>query len=223
MKFTVIVPVHNMEGQIEQCLNSIAMQGFNKSEYEVLVIVDSCTDNTEGVVRDWKIEHSDVNIEIFYAQCRTPGGARNVGLDNAIGEYIVFVDADDYLISNSAFTIIYSAIQGHNAVRIMDHVMTGNHVKFSKRLTLWLHVFSKELIGQERFTHMLLNEDYEFVKRIRSKPEYNETQIATPLYCYNYDKDKMLQRIKEVQKASRERKHQGLPSLYISDEFDVNF
>ena len=220
MKISVIIPVYNLETEITRCLNSVAMQDFDRSEYEILTILDSCTDNSEDVIRSWHSEHSNINLNIFYAQCKTPGGARNVGLDMAEGEYIMFIDGDDYLINNSAMTILYDAVQGQNAVRVMDHE-TNNRIKFSQRLTLWLHFFSRELIGQERFTHMLLNEDFEFVKRIHNKPEYDEVQIWEPLYFYNYDEERMIQRIVNVVRTSAERKQQGLPPLYVDDEFNI--
>lgn len=219
MKISVIIPIHNLENEITQCLDSIAMQDFDRTEYEVLLVLDSCTDGTEEVIRSWHQYNNDIILKILYAQCMTPGGARNAGLDMAEGEYVMFVDGDDYLINERAMTILYEAVQGHNAVRVMDHEMSGNHVKFSKRLTLWLHFFSRELIGEERFTDMLLNEDFEFVKRIRSKPEYDEVQIYEPLYHYNFDEARMLERIKNVRQQSYERMLHGLPPLYVCDEF----
>ena len=219
-KISVIIPVHNLENEIIRCLESIADQDFDMAEYEILTILDSCTDNSEDIIRTWHSEHSDLTLNIFYAQCRTPGGARNVGLDMAEGEYIMFVDGDDYLINDHAMTMLYNAVQGHNAVRVMDHE-TNNRVKFSQRLTLWLHFFSRELIGEERFTDMRLNEDFEFVKRIRSKPEYDEIQVFEPLYFYDYDEERMIQRILNVLRESAERKQQGLSPLYVDDEYDI--
>lgn len=219
IKISVIIPIYNLENEITQCLDSVAAQDFAPSEYEICAILDSCTDNTENIIREWHHAHKDIHLNIFYAQCRTPGGARNVGLDMAEGEYVLFIDGDDYLINNSAMSLLYNAIQGHNAVRVMDHERSGNHVKFNDRLTLWLHFFSRELIGNERFTNMLLNEDFEFVKRIRSKPEYDEAQIWEPLYFYNFDEAKMIKRIQEVCRTAQERRKQGLPPLYVSDEF----
>lgn len=221
MKISVIIPVHNLENEIRNCLDSVAAQDFDKSEYEILLILDSCTDNTEHIVREWHSEHSNIILNIFYSQSQTPGGTRNVGLDMAGGEYILFIDGDDYLINDSAMTLLYDAVQGHNAVRVMDHERSGNHVKFSDRLTLWLHFFSRQLIGEERFSNMLLNEDFEFVKRIRNKPEYDEVKLWVPLYFYNYDEPRMIQRIQKVCKMSFERKMQGLPPLYVDDEFDI--
>ena len=219
-KISVIIPVHNLEKEIIRCLDSIAEQDFDRSEYEILTILDSCTDNSEDIIRSWYSEHSDITLNIFYTQCRTPGGARNVGLDMAEGEYIMFIDGDDYLINFHAMTMLYDAVNGHNAVRVMDHE-TNNRVKFSQRLTLWLHFFSRELIGEERFTNMLLNEDFEFVKRIRSHPEYDEVQIYEPLYFYDYNEERMIQRILNVLRMSAERKQQGLPLLYVDDEYDI--
>ena len=222
MRISVIIPVHDLGYKIETCLDSIYAQNFDKTEYEILVILDSCTDNSQAIVSEWHKGHGLVDLRMFVTQCHCPGGARNVGLDNARGEYIIFVDGDDYLMNNSAMTILYNAAQGYNAVRVMDHGISGRQLKFNNRLTMWLHFFSRKLIGTERFTDMLLNEDFEFVKRVRSKPGYNEAIVTTPLYFYNYDKDRMLARIRNVLALSRERKEQGLPPLYVSDEFVVN-
>ena len=219
MKITVIIPARNLSYGIVKCLDSINMQDFSKSEYEILIVLDSCTDNTETVVSEWRATHPDVNVRTFSTQCGCPGGARNVGLDNATGDYIMFIDGDDWLINNSAMTILHAAAQGHNAVRVMDHEVTPQMVKFSERLTIWLHFFSRELIGEDRFTDLLLCEDYEFVKRIRNKPGYDEGIVTTPLYYYNYDRERMQARIRNVLALSKEREAQGLPPLYVCDEF----
>ena len=131
----------------------------------------------------------------------------------------MFVDGDDWLMSSSAMSILYSSVQGHNAVRVMDHGVRGHMIKFSDRLTIWLHFFARNLIGSERFTNMLLCEDYEFVKRIRSKPNYDEVMVDTPLYFYEYDNERMKNRIKTVVCKSVEREKQGLSPLCICDEF----
>lgn len=222
MKISVIIPVNNLENKILQCLNSIYVQDMPKSNYEVLITFDSCTDNSESVVREWIKQHSDMRLRAFRAECKCPGSARNVGLDHAAGDYIMFVDGDDYLMNSSAMTILYNAVQGHNAVRVMDHGLSGRNIKFSRRLTIWLHFFSRELIGNDRFTDLLLNEDFEFVKRVRSKAGYNEAIVNIPLYFYNYDSQRMLNRIKIAMDLSWERSTQGLPPLFVGDEFIPN-
>ena len=61
MKISVIIPVHNLENQIVQCLESVVSQDFDKQEYEILLVLDACTDNTESVVRNWHDLHRNVN------------------------------------------------------------------------------------------------------------------------------------------------------------------
>ena len=219
MKISVIIPVHNLGRGIIKCLDSLATQDLDKSEYEVIITLDNCTDDTEQVISEWRRTHLNVNVKTYAASCGSPGGARNVGLDNAIGEYIMFVDGDDYLINNSAMTILLNAVKGHNAVRVTDHEVSGRTLKFSRRLTIWLHFFSRKLIGEDRFTDMILNEDFEFVKRIRSKADYDEAIIKVPLYHYNYDAERMTARIFKAFELTRKRAEKGLPPVYVSDEF----
>lgn len=219
MRISVIIPAHDLGSGILKCLDSIAAQDLDRSEYEVWIVLDSCTDDTEQVINDWHATCQDINIRTIQASCGSPGGARNVGLDNAVGEFIMFIDGDDYLVHNSAMTILLNAAQGHNAVRMTDHEISGRKLKFSKRLTIWLHFFARSLIGSDRFTDMILNEDFEFVKRIRNKPEYDEAIVNVPLYHYNYDSERMVERIFKALELSRERVAQGLPPVYVSDEF----
>lgn len=219
MKISVVIPARNAGETIVKCLDSIAAQDFDRTEYEALVAFDSCTDNTEQTARAWSALHPDVNVRFFACACGSPGGARNVCLDNATGEYVMFVDADDRLINPSAMSILYGAAQGHNAVRVTDHEVRGSMVKFSERPTIWLHFFSRALIGADRFTDMQLCEDYEFVKRIREKAGYDEAIVSVPLYFYEYDDKRMKDRIRSVVAESRQREAQGLSPLYVSDGF----
>ena len=218
MKISVIVPIHNLENEIINALESIYNQNFEKSEYEILAIFDSCTDKSEEVVKEW-YKNRNVNLIFLYTNCLSPGGARNIGLDNAKGEYVIFVDGDDNLVNDEAFNIIDNAIKDHNAVRVIDHEINGNHIKFSNRLTLWLHIFRRDLIGNDRFTNIMVNEDFEFVKRIKTKNGYNEAIIDIPLYCYNYNNERMIQKIRAARSMDYKRKKDGLATLYVSDEF----
>ncbi len=220
MKISVIIPVHNLQNEISACLDSIYAQNFDRGEYEILLVLDSVTDDSEQVIKAWQSARVGVNLRLFYTQCHSAGGARNVGLDNARGQYVVFVDGDDYLMDNSAFAIICNAISGHNAVRVTMHKFSDPRGDFSNRLTMWLHVFSRELIGETRFCdYLLINEDFDFVKRVRAKTGYDEALINVPLYFYNFDYGRMVERIGKVIRISCQREAQGLPPVGVSDEF----
>lgn len=96
MLITVIVPIYNGEKTIERCVNSILEQTYG--EIQIVLVNDGSSDNTDSICRKFQ-EH---NSQIKYI-CIPNGGvaeARNRGLEEADGEFIAFVDADDYLSPN---------------------------------------------------------------------------------------------------------------------------
>ena len=105
--FSIIIPMKNAEEYIKNALESIAEQGFE--DIEIIVIDDNSDvkDNSKKIVEDWKKEHPLIRIKTFETQDggRGPGGARNIGLDNASGEYILFLDSDDQLNESSLLSI----------------------------------------------------------------------------------------------------------------------
>ena len=90
---SVIVPVYNVEPYLEQCLASIAAQTYAK--IEVIVVDDGSTDGGDAVCDEWA--GKDQRFHVIHQQNRGLSAARNAGLDIAQGEYIQFVDSDDYV------------------------------------------------------------------------------------------------------------------------------
>jgi len=95
MKFSIIIPCYNAAFIIEKCLDSIAAQTYH--DFEVILVDDCSSDNTIQILKDYQ-KKSDINIHIQnLPQNSGPGKARNKGLEYAKGEYITFVDCDDYV------------------------------------------------------------------------------------------------------------------------------
>lgn len=90
---SVIIPVYNVENYIEKCLNSIVNQTYNN--LEIIIIDDGSTDNSIAIAE--KIAENDKRIRIISQVNQGVSSARNLGLDNASGEYILFIDSDDWL------------------------------------------------------------------------------------------------------------------------------
>lgn len=109
--FSIIIPMKNSDRYIRSALESIENQYFK--DIEVLVIDDNSdyTDISKYLVESWKNCHRDIDVKILQTSKDSggPGGARNIGLDNATGKYILFLDSDDRLEEN-ALTSIKSAI-----------------------------------------------------------------------------------------------------------------
>ncbi|MGJ9459043.1 glycosyltransferase family 2 protein [Oceanobacillus sp. CF4.6] len=88
---SIIVPVYNCEAYISECLDSILIQTY--SNIEILIINDGSIDETEKIINKYKV--TDPRIRYFFQSNSGPSEARNVGISNSTGEYVVFVDADD--------------------------------------------------------------------------------------------------------------------------------
>ena len=110
-KISVIVPVYNVEKYLRQCLDSILAQTF--TDFELLLIDDGSPD-TSGTICD-EYAALDSRVRVFHKENGGVSSARNLGLDNARGEYVYFIDADDKLYSE-ALGILLNKMQGVNIV-----------------------------------------------------------------------------------------------------------
>ena len=102
---SVVVPIHNCESELNKCLDSIFKQNF-ALPFEVICILDSSNSKTYEIVREYKNNYPR-SLRIFETSFRDPGLVRNFGIDKAEGEYIYFIDGDDYLEKN-CFKKLYS-------------------------------------------------------------------------------------------------------------------
>lgn len=146
MKFSVIIPVYNGGATLHRALNSVA----GLADTEVLVIDDGSTDETPAILQDYsrKFEH----IRIFSQENRGVSAARNLGLDNAQGDCILFLDADDFL-----------AALPESWQKRADF---GELFRTEQLCQLWNKVFRADVIraGKLRFREALfVYEDLEFV------------------------------------------------------------
>lgn len=96
MKFSVIVPTYNSEKYMTELLNSLAKQDFPKTEFEVVVVDDCSTDQTLQIVEKYR---NKLNLKVSQLETNSggPGKPRNVALKQAEGEFVLFVDSDDYI------------------------------------------------------------------------------------------------------------------------------
>lgn len=98
MKVSVIVPVYNVEKYLDRCLLSIIKQ--NLKDYEIVIVNDGSSDNSLEIINKYKQKYPSI-INLIDKENEGSSSARNTGLENAKGEYITFLDSDDYLEENS--------------------------------------------------------------------------------------------------------------------------
>jgi len=100
MQLSIVVPIYNVEFYLPRCLDSLLRQGLEVGEYEVVCVNDGSTDDSAKVLSDYAERYPDI-IRVITQENQGLGCARNTGVDVARGEYVAFVDSDDYLIDDA--------------------------------------------------------------------------------------------------------------------------
>lgn len=121
IKVSIIVPVYNVENYLERCLDSLINQSLK--EIEIILIDDGSKDNSPKIC-DMYAER-DSRIRVIHKQNQGLGMARNTGLDVAKGEYVVFVDSDDF-VSTDAYEEMYNRIKIDGADMLMANYYQYN-------------------------------------------------------------------------------------------------
>lgn len=119
-KVSVIIPVYNAEKYLEQCISSIANQTMQ--DIEILVINDGSTNNSLNILDELSQKYKG-KLKIFEKENGGAGSARNLGIENATGEFIKFVDADDYLKAD-ILEKMYNIAKEHNVKLVRGNYQT---------------------------------------------------------------------------------------------------
>lgn len=136
IKFSIIVPVYNVEKFLRESLDSIVAQTFK--DFEVICVNDGSTDNSSEILKEYA--NKDSRIKMISQENQGQGVARNNAIDVAQGEYLLFVDPDDFIDSNT-LEVLYNKFQETDVDIIQFDYATckedGTHKRveiFKKRL-----------------------------------------------------------------------------------------
>lgn len=91
--FSIIVPTFNRCGELKELLESFNNQSIDKNLFEVIIVDDGSTDDTESFINNFSA-NVDFKIRLLKQEHKGPGEARNLGMENALGEYFIFIDSD---------------------------------------------------------------------------------------------------------------------------------
>lgn len=134
-KISVIVPVYNGDQYLSQCLESLLRQTF--TDFEIMVVNDGSADFSYQICQEFA--HQDSRVRVFNQVNQGQAVARNLALDQARGEYITFVDADDYVVERY-FAALYQAALEQDA-----EVVVGEYFRYGDAEKKWYyHVFEKD-------------------------------------------------------------------------------
>ena len=134
MKLSVIVPVYNVEKFLPRCLDSLLRQGLEVGEYEVICVNDGSPDGCGKILADYERKHPDL-INVITQKNGGLSAARNTGMLRARGEYLVFIDSDDYVV-DGAFRYLYDHFCQPAPVPSGQNLGGGNFVREARRAQL---------------------------------------------------------------------------------------
>ena len=184
MKFSIIIPAHNMEKYIRKTLDSIREQDFK--DYECIVVCDDCTDETEHIARQYDAITVPVRVN-------NDGLARNVGLDISRGEYILFIDADDWYVHEFVLSQLAQRIEEKPDADVIAYAIIWKYIGYvpamSNRGVLFPHCtnkcWKKSIIAQTRFPDVYPDSDAKFHELMMEKHPMIDLWDM-PIYYYNY-------------------------------------
>ncbi len=173
-KISVIIPVFNVEKYLEECLESVINQTWQ--EIEILAVDDGSTDNSLEILERYKEKYPD-KIKVFTKKNGGQGSARNVALKYVSGEFVGFVDADDWIDPDMYKEMIQLAEKEQTDVVICDMVdhypdkdVYHNSSQFNNRFKVTPSacnkIFRKNIVDGKFFPEGLWYEDFEFTTKI---------------------------------------------------------
>lgn len=183
--FSVIVPAYNSQEYIFHGLRSIENQSF--MDYELIVVCDSCKDDTEYVAKSYGAHTYNVNFGY-------DGLTRDYGIEKAKGKYILFMDDDDWFIHEYCFQQLYDELNGKD----LDMLAFGCVFKtkgyipphpdrfFTPRIShVWTKAWRRESIGDAHFGNAVFSSDTYFLKAMKSNVK-TYGMLNMPIYYYNF-------------------------------------
>ena len=126
IRLSVIIPVYNVESYVAKCLDSLippaveALSHGDAPDYEIIAVNDGSTDSSPVIVQDYVNRYPQF-IRLITTENMGQGHARNVGIDEAQGEYLYFIDSDDYL-APGAMAEMLNALDGTFDILIFDSI-----------------------------------------------------------------------------------------------------
>lgn len=211
MKLSIIVPVYNVESYIRECLDSILRQTY--MDFECIMINDGSTDKGPEICAEYVFR--DKRFRLISQTNKGLAMARKVALSQAQGEYIGFVDADDYIANDMFYSLMQTAINNDADVVICDWVRIGEKgteekrqykgdIRLPKEFALqdlaadhiqsymWNKIFKRGILENSlSLTKTKMMEDYSCMHHIFAKAN-NFQYLAKSLYYYRYRPDSIM-------------------------------
>ena len=203
---SIIVPVYQVENYIRQCIDSILVQTF--TDFELILVDDGSKDRSGKICDEYAV--LDQRVKVIHKENGGLSDARNCGMDQAVGNYFMFVDSDDY-IAPTMLEYLYKALMNKEAdiavcnflhffeedrkrdfsTNIQSEVLSGAEIFYSRKnervygiwTVAWNKLYKRETLGNVRFRFGKYHED-EFWANDIYQMDIKVVTIPECLYYY---------------------------------------
>ena len=195
MKFSIIIPAYNSAGHIRKALDSIKSQTF--TDYELIVVCDSCTDDTEAIAKEY-------NARTEAVEYHCDGLTRNRGLELAEGDWVLFMDDDDWWLHEYVLQQLSEKIDQTEAdiicfsfiFRHIGYAKPIRNVNGSHWIACWCKCYRRTAIDFARFSEVTDGSaDVQFFMQMFFRG-LRVVDWDMPLYYYNYWRDESISETK---------------------------
>lgn len=207
---SIIVPIYNVEKYLDKCIDSIVNQTYKN--LEIILVNDGSKDKSGDICNEWKSK--DRRIKVIHKENTGAGDSRNIALDIAKGDYISFVDSDDYL-SYDMYTVMMSFFDKDIDIVECDYISTIDEniqfqqITFKKKVystqealvenindsifkqVIWNKIYKKRVINKVRFpTDKKIDDEFFTYKVISNAKKLVHTNAK--LYAYRIQNDSVM-------------------------------
>ncbi len=214
-KISVIIPVYNVETYLPRCLDSVINQSYK--DLEIILVNDGSQDNSGQICDSYAVK--DQRIVVIHKENEGSSCARNVGLDSAKGDFIAFVDSDDY-IHHAMFDVMLTHLLEHQLdiveirpnykgsevphlddFEIQDHVVALQRIIEQTTFNVWCRLYRKTLIEDLRFIPKIIHQDVFFTIDVLNRID-KIGFLNLPLYYYNSDNESIIRSTYSLRKIT---------------------
>ena len=205
MQISVIVPTYKPQNYLWQCLDSLDAQTLDKRLWEVIVVLNGCGEPWKSEIEQYQTEHPTLPLRLIQTDEAGVSNARNIGIDHATGEYITFMDDDDYVSPTyleelakiadrdtiaASYTIGFSDEQPYIPYYLekeYNHRAKAGKQPFCKAKKYFggpcMKMIHRDIIGEQRFDTRFQNgEDSLFMFAISPKIQYIRFTDTNAIY-----------------------------------------
>ena len=205
---SIVIPIYNAEKYLHECLDSVINQTYKN--IEIIAINDGSNDSSLDILNEYF--NNDKRIKIYTKENGGVSSARNYALEKVNGDYIMFIDSDDYLVNKNVIQELINNLQGYDIIRFGNYDLKDNNLLENKQIYklqdeyesgidfinkvlsnvdiygwyLWQYIFKKELWNGIKFPEGRIFEDASTIYKVLLNSNKIKT-ITKPIYTYRYN------------------------------------